>query len=370
MPSFSAGLPPAGSRWWAGRRLVDDVTRRRGHTRIDARRPGSPRTDLAVEAHQAVVSRSRSTVPEVETERESGRYASVHRVRITGPRGAAALGKAPGTYTTVESPQLRQRSQEAKEEVAGLVAKELAGLLRRQGVGPDAPVLVAGLGNWNATPDSLGPRVVGQILVTRHLHEMLPPEKKGSLRPVSAISPGVLGLTGIETTELVAGVVQRTQPAAVICIDALAAASPDRLCSTVQISDAGIQPGAGVGNVRRGLNRETLGIPVVAVGVPTVIHASRLGGVGDGWAGAPAVPPGAFPPLLHGEDARSQAAPMVSGAPFTGDGAQADDDFLATLVVTPKEIDVFIEDASEVVAGALNDALHPGLDLEEVLRSI
>lgn len=359
MPSPAAGAP---GRWIAARRAMERAgPALRGSTE---REEGGVRTDLALEAYQALADRAPTGgVSGVETERHDGKHASVHRVRITSAQGAAALRKAPGTYTTVESPGLRERSTEAREEVARLVSEELTRLLEQEGVGREAPVLVAGLGNWNATPDSLGPRVVGQMLVTRHIHALLPPEKRGSLRPVSAISPGVLGLTGIETTELVAGVVDRVKPAAVICVDALAAGSAERLCATVQLSDAGLQPGAGVGNVRKGLNREALGMPVIAIGVPTVIHASRLGAAPQlrDWP----APAAAFPPLLRGSTV--QASPMGP----TGPGASmADAGFLSSLIVTPKEIDVLIEDAAELVAEALNAALHPGVDLDEVVRSI
>jgi len=135
---------------------------------------------------------------------------------------------------------------------------------------------VVGLGNWNATPDSLGPKVLENLMVTRHLLEMSPPELRKGLRPVAALAPGVLGLTGIETGEIIMGVVDRMGAKAVICIDALASRSVDRLCSTIQISDTGIHPGAGVGNRRLAINKETLGIPVIAIGVPTVVHAVTI----------------------------------------------------------------------------------------------
>ena len=363
MPTPPVGAPPLARSGREARRALEAAWRlaetagRRGG--------GSARTDLAVEALQWLQGRAAAAVQQ---ERRQGTHAAVHRVRVADELTARSLGKAPGTYVTVESPGLRERSQQARDEVLQLVAEELERMLREQGVGPDAPVLVAGLGNWNATPDSLGPRVVGQLLVTRHIHRLLPPEKRGSLRPVAAVSPGVLGLTGIETSELVSAVVRQVSPAALICVDALAAGSPQRLCATVQLSDAGIQPGAGVGNVRRALNRQELGIPVVALGVPTVIHASRLAAADGAPAQAGAAPsaaPGAFPPLLGG--ARAGATPM---APAPAPAAAADAGWLASLVVTPKEIDVLVEDAAELLAGALNAALHRGVELDEVLRLV
>lgn len=373
MPARPAGVRPGPAVWLDGRRKLEAVDRMSAwNGRQAAGVEPNVRTDLALEAFQLLQAQERAVaLPGVEREQRSGTHATVHRVKITSPQASEALGKAPGTYSTVEAPGLRQRSQEAREEVGRLVAEELQELLRQQGVPANAPVLVAGLGNWNATPDSLGPRVVGQLLVTRHLHALLPPERRGSLRPVAAISPGVLGLTGIETSELVSAVARQIGPAAVICVDALAAGSPERLCTTVQLADSGIQPGAGVGNVRRALSRRELGIPVIAIGVPTVIHARRIaqwdGGLArrDGGRVEAPIPAGAFPPLMRGD--RAEATPMgPAGAPVSA----AEPDWVNSLIVTPKEIDVFIDDAAELLAGAINTALHPGLDLDEVLRYI
>ena len=374
MPAVPAGTPPPGRLRPDARRALEAAERLGATAGRTGQRSGAARTDLAVEAFAWAQARRGGALPGVQQERRAGTHATVHRVRIRDMQAARALGKAPGTYTTVESAGLRDRSQEAREEVLRLVTEELQALLREQGVGEESAVLVAGLGNWNATPDSLGPRVVGQLLVTRHLHALLPPEKRGSLRPVAAISPGVLGLTGIETSEIVSAVVRQVQPAALICVDALAAGSPQRLCATVQLADAGIQPGAGVGNVRRALNRQELGIPVIAMGVPTVIHALRLAqgaldgrGAGADGGGDEAVPvrPQAFPPLLR--DAHAQATPMAGA---DGQGVAAAAAWMDSLIVTPKEIDVLIDDAADLLAGAVNAALHPGLDLDEVLRYI
>lgn len=308
-----------------------------------------PRTDLALEAYAALLqAEGARQVAGVSVEEEPAGAARLRRVRIGDPAAAARLGKAPGTYSTIECPSLWERSREGQEAATELMSRELVRLLAQQGVSREAPVLVAGLGNWNATPDSLGPRVVGQLMVTRHLWELLPPEKRGALRPVAAISPGVLGLTGVETTELVAAVVQRIRPACVVCVDALAAASVERLCTTVQLSDAGIQPGAGVGNRRLGLTRETVGVAVIAVGVPTVIHAVQLLASFDGE---------------QPKTGRTGASRGVADP-----GRTAESPRLEHLVVTPKEIDVLIEDASKVVAGGLNAALHQGVDLEEALQ--
>ena len=147
------------------------------------------------------------------------------------------MGKEPGRYSTIEAPALRQHNREIPEELGGLVAKEVKWFIEQSQLGPEAVILVVGLGNWNATPDALGPKVVGELMVTRHLIQLSPPELREGLRPVAAIAPGVLGLTGIETGEIIRGIVGQVQADAVICIDALASRSVSRLGSTIQISD-------------------------------------------------------------------------------------------------------------------------------------
>lgn len=354
----------------------------------------SVRTDLALEAHQVIVERQGGPeIAGVRVETESKPEARVSRVYIETEQGAQAMGKAKGTYVTLEAPALRERNKEAQEDVAAALAQEIAWFLDHLQIGAEAPCLVVGLGNWNATPDALGPRAVSELLVTRHLHEMSPPELRGGLRPVSAIAPGVLGLTGIETGEIIRGIVDRIQPELVVCIDALAARSSERLCTTIQLADTGITPGAGVGNKRLGITAESMGVPVLALGVPTVIHAMTI--VSDALD---LMQPG-------GKDRQDATRPAFTGAKgvrldpsrinLFGSGAQAQrgaeqprHDALGLpldpaqkrvvlqhvlgpqfgqMIVTPKEIDALIDDVAECLAGALNTALHPALDLDDIL---
>ena len=237
---------------------------------------GEIRTDLAMETHQLVAGIRGPSVPGVESYTEEKGKTKITRVIIQTPEAGQALGKKPGYYVTVESPALRGRDKDELEEVAQLIAAELRTFIAGFNLSDDASGLVVGLGNWNATPDALGPKVVEKILVTRHLFESAPPEKSGGLRPVCAVSPGVLGITGIETKEIVAGIVQRVKPAFILVIDALASRSTERMGSTVQIANTGINPGSGVGNHRLGLTTESLGVPVIAVGVPTVVEARTI----------------------------------------------------------------------------------------------
>lgn len=359
-------------------------------------------TDLALEAHQVVVERHGGPeIPGVRVDTEEKEVARVSRVVIDNDRAAQMMGKAKGTYVTLESDALRNRNKEEQEELSQQLAVEIQHFLESLDIPSDGGCLVVGLGNWNATPDALGPRAVSELLVTRHLYEMSPPELRGGLRPVSAMAPGVLGLTGIETGEIVRGVVDRIQPSLVICIDALAARSSDRLCTTIQLADTGISPGAGVGNTRKAINRETLGIPVLAIGVPTVIHAMTIVGDAIDWitqgltGSAPPVsafggakePTGMGGPVRFDPTRIDVRSDRVRAAGSNQDTRGQKDPFglpldqvqkrymlrellgpqFGQMIVTPKEIDVLIDDVAECLAGAINAALHPSLDLDDIL---
>lgn len=310
-------------------------------------------TDLASEAHAALLAQAGGTIPGVESHEERRENAVITRVQITTPQAAAQMGKAVGRYITIDCPGLRRRDRDLQEEMSETLAAELNALI---GLAPDDEVLVVGLGNWNATPDALGPRVIDGILVSRHLRDFVPEDMKGNLRGVAAIAPGVLGLTGIETGEIVRGVVDRVKPAAIICVDALAARSLDRIATAIQIADSGISPGSGVGNTRTGLSRESLGIPVYALGVPTVVHAVTI----------------AYDTLdLLAQQLRNQHLAYGFLAEMDPNlkrslVRQVLNPSVGDLVVTPKEIDVLITDISRVVAGGINRALHPALSKEEI----
>lgn len=312
--------------------------------------PWEVRTDLAVEAH-AEAARRRSIDGVTVEERKDGPI-TVQCVTIENASAGARIGKPPGRYTTVHSAQLRQRSRSHGHQVAAELATELATLLALE---ENTSVLLVGLGNWNATPDALGPRVLEHVLVTRHLGGAVPSELTGRLRPVAAVAPGVLGLTGMETGEIVRGIVHEVRPDRVVCIDALAAQDPDRLCTTIQLADSGIRPGSGVGNHRAALTRETLGVPTVAIGVPTVVHAiaiveSSLESVTESFRG------------------RGRWADLIGRFGADEDRAllrRVLEPRLGTLMVTPKEIDILIREVAWVIAGALNAVLHPGIDLSD-----
>lgn len=315
---------------------------------------GSIRTDLALEAHEAIHAKDRLAVSGVDTLTRSTPNTHITKVHISNDQGARRLGKPVGTYITIEAPKLRLGGHSIADEVGQVLTEEL---LELANLSNEATILVVGLGNWNATPDALGPRVVDSLMVTRHLFEYAPPELRGGLRSVAALAPGVLGLTGVETEEIVRGVVQHIRPDLVIAVDALAARNLQRVSTTVQLADSGIHPGSGVGNKRLGLTEASLGTRVIAIGVPTVVHASTLA--------ADALE--LFCHTLIKQNAISPSK-LQSALPTENQGKLLEQLLPARwedLFVTPKEIDALIADMAHIVAGGLNAALHPGVDAGE-----
>ncbi len=316
----------------------------------------SPYTDLALEAHAIAGGSRTNPLPGVETTEEVRGPCQITRVNILDERGEMIMQKARGHYVTIECPALRQRSRTIDHAVTDIFAQEFGALLPAD---RNELILVVGLGNWNATPDALGPRIVDAVMVTRHLRDYVPPELRGGLRPVAAVAPGVLGLTGIETGEIIQGIVARIRPGLLVAIDALAAQNVQRLLTTIQISDTGISPGSGIGNRRLPINRDTIGIPVIAVGVPTVVHAAtlvsntidmmleRLGGTA-----------GNYPlPVMDERDRNALVNDVINAK-------------VGYLVVTPKEIDVMIDQMSRIIAGGISRAMHPDITDEDLAKYI
>lgn len=309
------------------------------------------RTDLAIEAHKAAQVGLRQ-VPGVHTTDKDEGDLHISEVIVQTEEGAQAVGKPVGRYITLTSKRLRQHDREHAQTVGQRLSQELAQLY------PDdvhAEALVVGLGNWQATPDALGPQVVQRILVTRHLKDVLSRDLKRHIRPVAAVAPGVLGITGLETSEVVRAIVDRSHPGFVVCVDALAARSVDRIATTLQVSDTGIQPGSGVGNHRAAITKETLGVPVIAIGVPTVVHAMTI---------ARDTLDRLIEELrddMHFYEILDQLCDRQKEAML----AQVLGETMGDLMVTPKEIDLQIEDLSRLIAGALNTSLQPGIDIGE-----
>ncbi|WP_226085377.1 GPR endopeptidase [Mesobacillus sp. S13] len=355
----------------------------------------SIRTDLAVEAREMVLADQGATVHTQENlshiegviikEKEENDI-KISLVEVTA-EGEKNLSKKQGQYLTIEVVGIRQQDTELQGKVEKVFANEFAHFIKQAGIKEDASCLVVGLGNWNVTPDALGPIVCENLLVTKHLFDLQPEYVEDGYRSVSALSPGVMGLTGIETSDIIFGVVEKTKPDFVIAIDALASRSIERVNSTIQISDTGIHPGSGVGNKRKEISKETLGIPVIAIGVPTVVDAVSITSDTIDFI------------LKHfGKEMREGDKPSRSLVPagmsfgkrrklteedlpeaehrqtFLGMIGTLEDEEKRKLIyevlsplghnlmVTPKEVDVFIEDMANLIASGLNSALHSKVD--------
>ncbi len=319
----------------------------------------SVRTDLAVEAKEMAQGPLKTPIPGVNEEVEEADGIKVTRLGVANNAGSQAIGRAVGNYVTLEVPALRGGDTGLQQKVSVVFAREFEQFMNRIGINKNSSVLIVGLGNWNVTPDSLGPLVVENALITRQFYELVPDQVSPGYRNVSAIAPGVLGLTGIESSEVVQGIVDRTKPDVIIAIDALASRSLERINTTIQIADIGIHPGSGIGNKRRGLTKEILGVPCIAIGVPTVCYASTIvnnvlemmknhfGQMGDGKAHTKEIM-GMLDDISEQE--RLQLVKEVL-EPLGHD-----------LIVTPKEIDEFIEEIANIVASGLNAALHDAVD--------
>ncbi len=286
------------------------------------------RTDLALEAKELW---EEAQLPQVESTEALTQGFLLNTVRVTGPEGAKALGKPEGIYHTLDLAALGRREEDAFPRAVEALKELLSPLLPPE----KGEVLVVGLGNRAITPDAVGPKTADRVLVTRHLISMAP-EHFGDFRPVAALAAGVLGTTGVESGEIVQALCRKLSPKAVVAVDALCARRVERLCATVQLSDTGISPGSGVGNHRFSLDQESLGVPVIALGVPTVVEGATL------------------------------CADLLEGA-----GKELDPDSLkeqpgASLFVTPRDIDQRVEDMAKVMGYALSLALQPELSLKDL----
>ena len=286
------------------------------------------RTDLAVEAIEN--HKTAAALPHVRQSDRTLEGFSVHEVRILSADAAREIGKPQGRYLTLELDALIRREEDAFPRAC----KALSTLLRELLPHPnDGPVLIAGLGNRMITPDAIGPQTADHVIATRHLVAQSP-AIFADWRPVSALAPGVLGQTGVETGEVICGVLDRVRPAAVIAVDALAAGRLSRLLRTVQLADTGITPGAGVGNARAALNEQTLSVPVIAVGVPTVVDGATLAHEISSQLGQPA--------------------------------CEALDDLSQPVMITTRDIDREVADISRMIGYAVNMALHPHLSVADI----
>jgi len=290
------------------------------------------RTDLAVEAREIWRESAGETtqLEGVEARDKQSFGLNVETVKILDEKGEQSLGKPKGTYITITLPENHDEEQFTNACLA--LSAELRELISDGG---KEQILVVGLGNRYITPDNLGPNSLRHTMVTRHLVERVK-EYFGNFRPVSTLEAGVLATTGVESAEMVRALTEKVHPAAVIVIDALASRRLSRVCTTIQVADTGIVPGSGVGNSRSEISRATLGVPVIAIGVPTVVDAGTL------------------------------AADLMESAGMVG----ADPDKLGqvggNLIVTPRDIDEKIAELAKIVGYSINLALQDNMTIQDV----
>lgn len=308
------------------------------------------RTDLAVERRDLYrkANHIENEVQGIETEEEKiGEKIKTTRVKVLDKQGAEAIGKPVGTYITIDVKDLKVANEEDIQQASEVVSKELKTLIEKH-IDNQAPILVVGLGNLYVTPDALGPKVINEIDITRHLLEYMPEVLDKNTRAVSAVSPGVLGTTGIETQEILKGIVDNIKPQLIIIIDALASRSIERISSSIQIADTGIVPGAGVGNARKELTQNTLGVPVIAMGIPTVVEAATI--AADSLTLfiekiQEQAESNDFLNQLQEEDKYEMIKEVLTPSDYN-------------FIVTPKEIDDLIENMKDIVARGINFAVN------------
>ncbi|MDD6796580.1 MAG: GPR endopeptidase [Clostridiaceae bacterium] len=316
------------------------------------------RTDLAIEARELYKEETNDNeVDGVIVEEIEDEGSKVTTVRIVNEDGAKKMGKPVGNYITLDIPQYTAYDGGLMDDVSKTLGRTLKKLI---GIKDTDLALVVGLGNRKVTADALGPKVTEGIMVTRHLKAVMPDAIDDSVVQVAAIAPGVLGITGVETGEIIKGLVERIKPDVIVCVDALASRKIERVNKTIQISDTGIAPGAGVGNHRMQINEETLGVKVIAIGVPTVVDAATIANdtidlvidnlISNSEEGKD------FYNMLKKID-KNEKGLLIREVlnPFVGD-----------LVVTPKEIDLMIDSLSKIIANGINIALQPNMTMEDI----
>lgn len=307
------------------------------------------RTDLADERRDLYkkANNIENEIEGIESEEEKiNEKVKVTRVKITSEQAEQAIGKPKGDYITIDIKKINFLTDEEKEQAAGTLANELKKLVGEKTEFKD-DILVVGLGNEEVTPDALGPNVIKEVEVTRHIIKYLPQYIDENARPVSAIAPGVLGTTGIETLEVIKGVVENVKPKLLIVIDALASRSMERISSTIQLSNTGIVPGAGVGNTRKEISESTLGIPVIAIGIPTVVETAVV--VND-----------ALDIFIEKLQQEAKSNDYLNNLKEQDNYEQIKEALIPkefNFIVTPKEIDELVLNMSSIVAMGINMAL-------------
>lgn len=302
--------------------------------------------DLAVEARDLVRGDTGREIQGVEEQVEKMEQIKITTITIKDPMAVPIMGKPLGTYVTIESPPLKINDPYVKDEIITAMGKSMNVLLDNR-LQPKDTVLLVGLGNWRATADALGPKFIQYSPITRHYVQHAPEALVEGMRPVSGIAPGVLGITGLETYEVIKGVVDNVKPAVLVVVDALAAQNVDRIGNTIQMSNTGIQPGGGVGNARHALTQEELGIPVIAIGCPTIVNAAVI----------------AQQAIKNFCSSNNTVFNDMSATNSIKDTLSI---FGGNLAVTPKEVDEIIENTARIISMGVATSLFPGISREQL----
>jgi len=348
------------------------------------------RTDLAIEAKDLYVEKEKRAkeVPGVTVKEDMYRDVKISHIEIS-KHGEKSLNKKPGSYITIFADGVKRQDTKMQANAANALSVQIKKIMKKNKIKRGTKGLIVGLGNWNVTPDALGPMTVEKVMVTNHLFELKYETVRDGYRPIAAISPGVMGVTGMETSNIILSIIEKFKPGFVIVIDALASRSIERINETIQITDTGIHPGSGVGNKRKELSKESLGVPVIAVGVPTVVDAVTIASDTLDYL------------LKHmGREMKEKGTPKTSLLPenmpikhenlsdedlpdendrstllgLVGNLSDQEKRFLLeevltptgkNLIVTPKEIDGFMVDMAHLVAQGINAALHEKVKVEQ-----
>ena len=303
------------------------------------------RTDMAVERND-MYKKQNGQIDGVEVQNEEKENIKITRVKITNEEGEKALNKPKGNYITLDIKNIKTIDNEQIEKISDNLAEELRNIIKEH-ISDTEDILIVGLGNLYVTPDALGPKVVPEIEITRHILEYMPKAMPEDTRPVSAISPGVLGTTGIETMEILKGIVENVKPKMLILIDALATRSIERISSSIQIADTGIVPGAGVNNTRKEISQKTLGIPVIALGIPTVVDLASI--TND-----------CIDLFIENLQQKAMSNDYLNKLREQDNYEEIKEALVPkdyNMIVTPKEIDKLIENMSKIVATGINMAM-------------
>jgi len=348
------------------------------------------RTDLAVEVKDMYVEKEKpdkEEVPGVKVKEDTYHDVKVSQIEIS-KTGEKTLNKKSGSYVTIFADGVKKQDTKMQTNAAKVLADQVKKIMEKNEIKAGSKGLIVGLGNWNVTPDALGPLTLDKVVVTNHLFELNYETVADGYRPIAAISPGVMGVTGMETSDIILSIIQKFDPSFVIVIDALASRSIERINETIQITDTGIHPGSGVGNKRKELSHESLGVPVIAIGVPTVVDAVTIASdtldyllkhMGREWKEKDTPRSALLPenmPIRHENLSNEDLPDKEKRSTFLGlvgnlseqEKRSLLEEVLSTtgrnLIVTPKEIDGFMTDMAHLVAQGINAALHDNINVE------